>query len=114
MRVVRTIGPRHIILDYNLIEDTPDKQTLWLFGNTWIEAMDWDPKDWSWGRLGILPETSVLNYTTKRGYRITLRQDNHQMPVDIELEAARYDGKAQAKFWNKIWHLYLPRKVSAM
>jgi hypothetical protein len=114
VRIVRTIGNRHTILDYNPVGDTPDEQTLWLFGNTWIEAMEWDPKDWSWRRLGMLPDTSVLNYTTKRGYRIALRQENHQMPLDAELEAAGHDGKARAKFWNRIWHPYLPRKVSAM
>ena len=114
VRIVRTIGPRHIILDYNPIDETSEEQKLWLFGNTWIEAMDWDPKDWSWRRLGMLPDTAILNYTTKRGYRIALRQENHRMPIDSELEAAGYDGKARAKFWNRIWHPYLPRKVSAM
>lgn len=36
------------------------------------------------------------------------------MPLDAELEASGFDGKARAKFWNRIWHLYIPRKVSAM
>lgn len=34
--------------------------------------------------------------------------------MDVELEAAGFDGKARAKFWNIIWHPYLPRKLSAM
>ena len=76
--------------------------------------MEWDPKDWSWRRVGMLPDTSVLNYTTKRGYRTALKQENHQMTIDAELEASGFDGKARDKFWNKIWHPYLPRKVSAM
>jgi hypothetical protein len=36
------------------------------------------------------------------------------MKVDAELEATGFHGKARAKFFNRIWHPYLPRKVSAM
>lgn len=114
MRIIRTLGPKHTILDFNPTDDTPDEQNLWLWGDKWVEELEWDPKDWNWRRLGILPDTPVLNYSTKRGYRIALRQDNHQSPVDAELEAAGFDGKARAKFWNRIWHPYLPRKISAM
>lgn len=45
---------------------------------------------------------------------MALRQEQHQMPVDAKLEAAGIDGKVRAKFFNRIWHLHLPRKVSAM
>lgn len=114
VRIIRTLGPKQAILDFNPTDETPVEQTLWLWGNTWLEELDWDPKDWSWRRLGMLPDTSILNYTTKRGYRIALRQDNHQMTVDAELEVAGFDGKSRAKFWNRIWHPYLPSKVFAM
>lgn len=43
-----------------------------------------------------------------------MKQDNHQMKVDAELEAAGYPSKDRAKFFNRIWHPYLPRKVSAV
>ena len=36
------------------------------------------------------------------------------MPLDAELEAAGFHSKARAKFFNRIWHPYLPRKVSAL
>ena len=110
VRVIRTIGPQNTVLDYNPRDETPDEQTLWLWGNTWIEAMEWDPKDWQWRRLGILPDTPILNYSTKRGYRIALKQENHQMKANADLETAGYNGKERAKFWNRIWHPYLPRK----
>lgn len=87
---------------------------LWMWGNDWVCNLDWDPKEWTWRRLGILPETTILNYTTKRGYRTTLRQDNTTMSVDAEMEAEGYDNKTRARFINRIWHPYLPRKVSAM
>lgn len=103
------------MLDYNPSHnDTTTEQTLWLGGNNWITKLQWDPKDWSWRRIGPLLDTSILNYTTKIGYRVALRQDNNQMPVDAELEAAGFNSKARAKNFNKIWHPYIPRKVSAL
>ena len=36
------------------------------------------------------------------------------MKIDAELEEAGYYSKARAKIFNRIWHPYLPRKVSAM
>ena len=72
------------------------------------------PKEWHWRRIGILAETSVLNYTTKWGYRAALKQNNHTLLVDAELEAEGYNSKARAKFFNRIWHPYLPRKELAM
>jgi hypothetical protein len=114
VRVIRTLGPSRITLDYNPTDATPPEQTLWMWGHQWLCDLEWDPKDWNWRRLGMLPDSSVLNYTTKRGYRIALRQNNNQMAVDAELEAAGFRSKDRAKFFNRIWHPYLPRKVSAM
>jgi hypothetical protein len=95
--------------------DEPEiEHTLWIWGNDWLTNLEWDPKDWLWRRIGILAETPVLNYTTKRGYHVAMRQNNHRMKVDEELEAAGYNSKTRAKFFNRIWHPYLPRKVSAM
>lgn len=34
--------------------------------------------------------------------------------MDIELETVGHNNKTRAKFFNRIWHPYLPRKVSAM
>ena len=62
----------------------------------------------------MLAEPNILNYSTKRGYIVALRQDNNQMQVDAELEAAGYTSKSRAKKFNKVWHPYLPREVSAM
>lgn len=36
------------------------------------------------------------------------------MNLDLELEMEGYNSKARAKFFNRIWHPYLPRKASAM
>ena len=114
VRIVRTGSQKRMIIDYNPNDDMEEDQMLWLWGNDWISNLAWDPKEWNWRRLGILPETSILNYTTKRGYRVALKQDNHQMAVDAELEAAGMDSKTRANFFNRIWHPHLPRKVSAM
>lgn len=112
--IIQTRGPRRAIAEYNPVDETEEGEELWIWGNEWICNLEWDPKEWSWIRLGIHPDTSILNYTTKRGYRVALRQDNQQMPIDAELEAAGYDSKTRAKFFNRVWHPYLPRKVSAM
>lgn len=114
VRVIRTGGPKRYIVDYNPTEPLEEDQLLWLWGNKWISELEWDPKEWTWRWIGILPETTVLNYSTKRGYRVALRQDNHRMPLDVELEAAGIHGKTRAQFFNRIWHPHLPRKVSAM
>ena len=114
VRVVRTFGPKNCVLDYNPTDETTPKQILWVWGNEWINNFEWDPKKWTWRRLGVLPITSVLNCSTKRGYKVAMRQENHQMQVDTELELSGFNSKERAKFFNKIWHPYLPRKVSAM
>ena len=114
-RVIQTFGPKHTVIDFNPIQCDPNADhTLWMWSNNWIQDLQWDPKDWNWRRIGILPDTSILNYTTKRGYRVALRQDNNQMNVDAEMEAKGIDSKTRAKFFNRIWHPYLPRKVSAL
>ena len=114
-RVIQTFGPKHTVIDFNPIQsDTNTDHTLWMWGNKWIQDLQWDPKDWNWRRIGTLPDTTILNYTTKRGYRVALRQDSNQMNVDAEMEADGIDSKTRAKFFNRIWHPYLPRKVSAL
>ena len=118
VRIIRCGGPKRIVIDYNPTEDAEDAEveelTLWMWGQDWISNLDWDPKDWQWRRIGILADTTVLNYTTKRGYRAALQQNHHQMKLDAELETSGFNSKARAKFFNRIWHRYLPRKVSAI
>lgn len=114
VRIVLCGGPKRAVLDFNPKEETDAEHTLWLWGNEWVRNLEWDPREWQWRRIGILAETTILNYSTKRGYRVALRQNNHTMRVDAELEASGYNSKARAKIFNRIWHIYLPRKVSAM
>lgn len=114
VRVLRCGGEKRTVLDYNPTDKITPEQSLWLWGNDWITNLQWDPREWQWRRLEILPDTSVMNYTTKRGYRIALKQNTIQMPLDAELEREGYYSKVRAKFFNRIWHPYLPRKVSAM
>lgn len=114
VRILRCGGDKRIVLDYNPKDETEPDQSLWLWGKDWISNLEWDPKGWQWRRLGILPDTLVMNYTTKRGYRIALKQNTQQMTLDSELEREGYNSKTRAKFFNRIWHPYLPRKVAAM
>lgn len=114
VRVIRCGGDKRTVLDFNPQDETDFEKSLWLWANDWINNLQWDPREWQWRRIGILPDTSVMNYTTKRGYRIALKQNTQQMNLDLELEREGYNSKARAKFFNRIWHPYLPRKVSAM
>jgi hypothetical protein len=59
VRIIRTLGAKNTILDFNPLDDTPEGQSLWLWGNQAITDLQWDPKDWSWRRIGILPEGST-------------------------------------------------------
>ena len=102
------------MLDYNSQNDTEPEQSLWLWGNDWISNLEWDPREWQWRKLGILHDTSIMNYTTKRGYRISLKQNTQQMNLDAELEMEGYNSKARAKNVKNIWHPYLPWKMSGM
>ena len=114
VRIARCGGPRRMIIDYNPQENDDQNLTFWMWGDDWVCNLEWDPKEWQWRRIGVLPDTTILNYCTKRGYRAALKQNNHSMKVDKELEEAGYNSKVRAKFFNRIWHPYLPRKVSAM
>lgn len=114
VRIARCGGAKRTIFDFNPTENDDLDLTLWMWGEDWISDLEWDPKEWQWRRIGVLSDTTVLNYCTKRGYRAALQQNNHKMKVDVELEEAGYNSKARAKFFNRIWHPYLPRKVSAM
>ena len=114
VRIIRCGGPKRSIIDYNPQELDDPEFTIWMWGEDWISNLEWDPKEWSWSRIGVLADTNVLNYCTKRGYRAALQHSNHRMKIDIELEEAGYNSKARAKFFNRIWHPHLPRKVSAL
>lgn len=114
VRVARCGGAKRRIIDYNPQETDDPELTLWLWGNDWINNLEWDPKERTWRRIGLLVDTTILDYCTKRGYRVALKQNNHTMKLDAELEEAGYNSKAKVRFFNRIWYPYLPRKVSAM
>ena len=114
VRVIQCGGARRTVLCVNPVKAPEQDHTLWLWGNDWVRDLEWDPKEWQSRRIGALADTSILNYTTKRGIMVALRQNNHTMRVDAELEAAGFNSKQRAKFFNRIWHPHIPRKVSAM
>ena len=77
VRILKCGGPKQNIIEYNPSGNPPDdpelEHTLWIWGNDWLTNLEWDLKDWQWRRIGILAEAHVLNYTTKRGYRVALQ-----------------------------------------
>ena len=83
-----------MVLDYNPQEETELEQSFWLWGNDWINNLDWDPREWQLRRLGVLLETPVMNYTTKRGYKIALKHNTQPMNLDKKLEMEGFNSKA--------------------
>lgn len=75
VRILRCIGDKRTVIDYNPQKEVEQEHSLWLWGNDWLSNLAWDPKEWQWRRLGILPDTSLMNYSTKRGYRIALKNN---------------------------------------
>lgn len=63
VQIMKCGRPRRAILNYNPILEMDPKHTLWLLGQDWVRNLEWDPKEWQWRRIGILVETSVLNYS---------------------------------------------------
>ena len=45
VRIIRTLGPKNGVLDFNPTEETEPEQTLWIWGNDWIMNLEWDPKE---------------------------------------------------------------------
>lgn len=86
VRVIECGGKKRTIFDFNPKEATDPEHTFWLWGNEWVKNLEWDPKKWHWRRIGVLPVTLVLNYTTKRGYRVAFKQNNHTMRLDADLK----------------------------
>lgn len=114
VQIARCGGQKRMVIDYKPREDNEPDFTLWLWEDEWICSLEWDPKEWLWRRIGILAETTVLNYSTKQGYQVALHQNNNLMGMDAEQEAAGYNSKARAKFFSRTWHPYLSRDISAM
>ena len=51
VRIVRTMGPKNTILDYNPSKDITAEHTLWMWGNTWIKPLEWDRRIGAGGEL---------------------------------------------------------------
>ena len=48
-----------------------------------------DPAEWSWKQQD-LPPTTILNYTTKRGYRINCRRDATPLNGEATLRSTKF------------------------
>ena len=73
VRIVRCGGAKRTVFDLNPVEIDNTELTLWMWGDDWISNLEWDPKEWQWRRIGVLPDTTVFNYCTKRGYRAAMK-----------------------------------------
>lgn len=44
VRVLRSLGPKRTVSDYNPVEEAELEHDLWLWGNTWVCKLNWLPK----------------------------------------------------------------------
>lgn len=88
--------------------------TLWAFRSGRVRELAFDPKEWLWPREGMLKETNFFNYSCKRGYRIIIKDQCKQLGFDKWLEVSGYSFTQRREFFTKLWHCWIPRKVSSM
>lgn len=103
-RAVLKINPQDISL-YNNFS---------VFGDGKVRNLHFDPKEWVWRRQGRLEETNFFDYKTRRGYRIIIQSISIRLKFDKHLEDRGFSGQQRRQFFMRLWHPWLPRKVSTM
>jgi hypothetical protein len=61
-----------------------------------------------------LLEYNIFGYTTKRGYKEIISRQGHQLSFDFELQQSGITFKQKKIIFSKLWHPWLPHKVSTM
>ena len=86
----------------------------WTYRSGKITELDFDPKEWRWRRQGIIKPGNFFEYSTKRGYRIIQKTHYRQLKFDKWMEDCGYSDQQRKSFFKRLWHPWLPRKVSSM
>ncbi|KAG0592850.1 hypothetical protein KC19_1G284800 [Ceratodon purpureus] len=114
VRVLISCGIRQEIKRYNPKMTPSPNEQIWMFGTVPIIRLAWDPTEWEWAAIGSLKATGFFGYETKRGYKIGLRTRPSTMRGIRHLRAQGYNYKQCKLVINKVWHSWLPKKISAM
>lgn len=89
---------------FNPPGQTPETQSLWLAGSQPIQKLAIDPAEWNWEPQGDLSTTNILNYTTKRGYRLKCKRDAAPMKGERILRAHGFGDLECKQFYQDLWH----------
>lgn len=84
------------------------------FGSGRIKDLRFDPKEWDWRPQGTMAPAIFFDYSTKRGYRIIVRDQHKPLRLDTWLAGADYSPQQRKQFFQRLWHSWIPRKVSGM
>lgn len=114
VRVVETSGLQQEVSGYNPTEHPQEPSQIWLFGSNPIIDLPWDPQDWSWRRIGSLKEANFFNFSMKHGYKIGLSKTRTSTPAKTDLLRQGYSISQYKLLINRLWHNWLPRKISSM
>ena len=88
--------------------------TMWAYRSGRITDLQMDPKEWTWDRQGLMKRTHFFDYSCRRGYRIIIKNQHRQFGFDQWMEGTGYNYGQRKSFFAKLWHTWLPRKVSSM
>lgn len=59
-RVATRSSPKDRVTNFNPKENPPDGSGVWIVGKQGICNLQWDPKEWRWGKLPGFPEANFL------------------------------------------------------
>lgn len=102
------------ILELNPKSGAEPSLCLWAFRDSIVKDLSFDPQEWSWPREGLLKATHFFDYSCKKGYRIILKSQNKQLGFDKWLEHRGYNFGQRREFFARLWHNWIPRKISGM
>ena len=69
-------------MDFNPKDDTPTSFSLWTVGDGKVVNLTFDPKEWTWKRIGVIKLGHFYEYNMKRGYRYIIDHIKQQAPFD--------------------------------
>lgn len=102
------------IIEFNPVAGVPSGLQIWSFRNGRVRDLTFDPMEWSWPKDAMLQPTNFFGYSRKRGYRIILKKQHRQLGFNRWLESSGYNFAQRRDFFARLWHNWIPRKISSI
>lgn len=87
---------------------------FWTYQGWKVEDLHFDPKEWMWKKQGAMEETHFFDYKTRRGYKIIIQSSSTRLKFDEYLESMGFSGQQRKLFFLRLWHPWMPKKISTM